>query len=36
MRLPRFNRHQDKVALGVVAFVLLAAGALYFALAVSK
>lgn len=36
MRLPRFKRHQDKVALGVVAFVLAAAGALYLALMVSK
>lgn len=36
MRIPRFNRHQDRIALVVVGFVLLAAGVLYAALELSK
>lgn len=36
MRIPRFNRHQDKVAVKVIAFVLLSASVLYAALVLSK
>lgn len=36
MRFPHFNRQQDKVAIGVVLFILLSVGALYLALVISK
>lgn len=36
MRFPRRIRQQDKVAVGVVLFILLSVGALYLALVISK